>query len=458
MSFLIPVAMFGFIPFVYWLYTRLPARRAALVAFLSAWMFLPNFTYGFPGLPEYDKTFAASVAVLSATFLFDRQRLMAFRWNWGDSLMLFWCLTPLLASLANGLGLYDGLSAFKNYLAAWAGPWLIGRLYFDDEEGVRDLLWGLFLGALIYAPLCWIEMVMSPQLHHWVYGYHAHSFLQSVRAIGYRPTVFMQHGLMVGMWMAGGSLAGLVLWRWDRSVQKLFGVPMKYLVGFVVATFVACQSMGALSLLLIGSGVIALSRRFRWRFALAAIVLLPVLAVSMKIAGIWTGQGIVNLASRLSEERAASFEYRVINEEMLIRKAQARPVFGWGGWGRSRIYDVEGNDISVTDSYWIIVFGETGVVGLIAFAGIIAVPVLAFLHRYPPNRWRDVAVARAVPLAAILALYFVDCLVNDMKSPLYVLIAGSLISLVTSRNALASAPGVTEAVSPNPGLLLPRVL
>ena len=458
MSFLIPVAMFGFIPFVYWLYTRLPGRRAALVAFLLAWMFLPNFTYGFPGLPEYDKTFAASVAVLSATFFFDRQRLLAFRWSWGDALMLFWCLTPLLASLANGLGLYDGLSAFKNYLAAWAAPWLIGRLYVNDEEGVRDLLWGLFLGALIYAPLCWIEMVMSPQLHHWVYGYHAHSFLQSVRAIGYRPTVFMQHGLMVGMWMAGGSLAGLVLWRWDHSVQRLFGIPFKYLVGFVVATFVACQSMGALSLLLIGLAVIALSRRFRWRFALAAIVLLPVLAVSMKIAGLWSGQGIVNLAARISGERAASFEYRVINEEMLVRKAQARPVFGWGGWGRSRIYDVEGNDISVTDSYWIIIFGETGSLGLLAFAGIIAVPVLAFLRRYPPGRWQDVAVARAVPLATILALYFIDCLVNDMKSPLYVLIAGTLISLVAGPVPLASRASIDTGRSIAPTSLLPRVV
>ncbi|MCB1085442.1 MAG: O-antigen ligase domain-containing protein [Verrucomicrobiae bacterium] len=457
MSFLVPIAMFGFIPFVFWLYSRLTPRRAALVAFLSAWMFLPNYTYSFPGLPEYDKTLAASLAVLLATFARDSKRFSMLRPSWADALMIFWCATPLLASLTNGLGLYDGLSSVKNYLAAWFAPWLVGRLYFTDADGVRDLLWGVFLGALAYAPLCWFEMVMSPQLHHWVYGYHAHDFLQTVRAIGYRPTVFMQHGLMVGMWMAGGTLAGLVLWRWDRGETRLLGVQLKHLVWFVAGTFVACQSMGALSLSLLAYAAIAHGRRRRRALPLLILVALPMIGVTMKISGSWTGRGIVNLVSRVSEERAASFEFRVINELMLVEKAVRRPVFGWGGWGRSRIYDMEGTDISVTDSYWIIIFGETGIVGLVGFAGIIAGPVLAFLRRYPPGIWGDLAVARAVPLAGLLAMYFIDSMVNDMKSPLYTLIAGALAGMATATVPVRSTEP-TRAVSVLAPLLLPRVL
>jgi hypothetical protein len=457
MSFMIPITMFGFIPFVFWLYDRLTPRRAALVAFLSAWMFLPNYTYSFPGMPEYNKTFAASLAVLLATFFKDSKRLSDFRFTWGDMLMTIWCLTPLFASLSNGLGLYDGVSSVKNYVTAWFAPWLIGRLYFNDRDGVKDLLWGVFFGALIYAPMCWIEMVLSPQLHHWVYGYHAHDFLQTVRSIGYRPTVFMQHGLMVGMWMAGGSLAGLILWRWDGSVQWVRGVPLKYLVIFVLVTFVACQSMGALTLLLIGYGAISYGRRFRKGGPLLIIALLPIIAVSMKISGAWTGQGIVDLVSKMSEERAASFEFRVINEEMLVEKARVRQVFGWGGWGRSRIYDSEGTDISVTDSYWIIIFGETGIVGLLGFAGIIAGPVIGFLRRYPARTWSDIAVARAVPLATLLALYFIDSIVNDMKSPLYTLIAGALVSLATVAAPMRAAQ-TADIAAGTPRLLLPRVL
>lgn len=458
MSFLIPITMFGFIPFVLWLYDQMAPRRAALVAFLSAWMFLPNFTYSFPGMPDYNKTFAASLAVLLATFLKDSKRLSDFRFTFGDALMIFWCFTPLFASVTNGLGLYDGLSSVKNYLTAWFAPWLIGRIYFNDGEGVRELLWGVFLGALIYAPMCWIEMVMSPQLHHWVYGYHAHDFLQTVRAIGYRPTVFMQHGLMVGMWMAGGSLAGLILWRWDGGVTHVRGIQMKYLVWFVVGTFVACQSMGALALTILAYAAISHGRRRGRVLPLLILVMVPVFAVTMKITGSGTGQGIVNLVARISEERAASFEFRVINEVMLVDKANQRPVFGWGGWGRSRIYDMEGKDISVTDSYWIIIFGETGIVGLIAFAGIIGVPVVAFLRRYPPRTWNDIAVARAVPLAALLAMYFIDSTVNDMKSPLYTLIAGALIGLATATVPVRSEAGALSGGSLLPRIALPRVL
>ena len=34
-----------------------------------------------------------------------------------------------------------------------------------------------------------------------------------------------------------------------------------------------------------------------------------------------------------------------------------RPVFGWGGWGRSRLHDDQGRDVSVTDGLCIISAG-----------------------------------------------------------------------------------------------------
>ena len=454
--------MFGFIPLVLWLYSKFPPRRAALVAFLAAWMFLPNTTYYFPGLPDFDKTFAATLAVLIATWLKDRQRLAAFRWRCYDLIMVLWCLTPLFSSISNGLGAYDGVAIANNYVTTWFAPYLIGRLYFDDWEAVRELLWGIFLGALIYAPLCWIEMILSPQLHHWVYGFHAHEFQQSIRAVGYRPTVFMQHGLMVGMWMAGGALAGLILWRWDGSVKTVLGWPLKTLVCLVLMTSVACQSLGAIIMLGGGFLVISLCRKFRTGTPLALIVLLPIVSIALKAGGLGTGQAIVDLVSEVSEERAASFEFRVLNEEMLVDKALEQPIFGWGGWGRSRIYDDLGNDISVTDSYWIIIFGKTGIFGLIMFALVMATPVISFVRNYPARLWREPAIARAVPLVALLALYFADCMVNDMKSPLYILIAGTISNLVALKTRQAGWDLVSPAVSVQDPVahtsLLPKVL
>ena len=58
------------------------------------------------------------------------------------------------------------------------------------------------LGGLIYVPLCLFEVRMSPQLHNMVYGFAQHSFGQTVRGGGWRPMVFMQHGLAVGLFMS----------------------------------------------------------------------------------------------------------------------------------------------------------------------------------------------------------------------------------------------------------------
>ncbi len=431
--------MFGFVPFVMWLFSKYSPRRAALAGFLLGWMFLPDYTYHLPGgLPSWSKTFAASFAVLLSAVIFDGKRFSQFRPIVPDYLMIFWCLTPFFASLSNGLGLYDGFSSAKNYFTAWGAPYLVGRLYFTSWDAVRDLLWGLFLGALIYAPLCWLEQAISPQLHKLVYGFHAHDFIQSIRAIGYRPTVFMQHGLMLGMWMAGGTLAGLILWRWDGTVKKLWGFPMKPLVLGVLVTTIACQSMGALGLLFVGYGLLAMSRKFRTKLPILVFALFPVFFLTLNVQEKWDGYAIADFFRKFSADRAASFEYRVINEEMLVKKAAQRPLFGWGGWGRSRIYNEDGKDISVTDSYWIIVFGTTGMVGLAGFSAILLYPILGFLYRYRLKDWGKPEVARAVPLMMFLVLYFFDCMVNDMKSPVYTLIIGSLANLVATPLAVGS--------------------
>ena len=68
-------------------------------------------------------------------------------------------------------------------------------------------------------PLCLYEIRMSPQLHYLVYGFYPSFFGMSVRFGGYRPTVFLQHGLAVGMWMTSASLVGVWLW-YSRASRR----------------------------------------------------------------------------------------------------------------------------------------------------------------------------------------------------------------------------------------------
>src|SRR5690606_1960632 len=74
---------------------------------------------------------------------------------------------------------------------------------------------------------------------------------------------------------------------------------------------------------------------------------------ALRFSGVFPVENMVTVASRLSPERAHSLNVRFVNEEMLMAKARERPWFGWGGFGRNRIYDEYGKDVSITDGEWI---------------------------------------------------------------------------------------------------------
>ena len=81
----------------------------------------------------------------------------------------------------------------------WGAPYLLGRLYFSEPAALRDLALATVSAALAYVPFCLWEIRMSPQLHAIVYGLQPFGFGQAIRFGGYRPSVFMTHGLMLGM-------------------------------------------------------------------------------------------------------------------------------------------------------------------------------------------------------------------------------------------------------------------
>src|SRR5207247_306980 len=130
----------------------------------------------------------------------------------------------------------------------------------------------------------------------------------------------------------------------------------------------------------------------------------------------------------LDEDRSQSLRTRLDNENSLVDKAMLKPLFGWGGWGRSRIHNDDGDDISVTDSKWIIALGENGLVGLISFFGMLLLPVFRTIIRTPFRTATDCRVGSMIGLAICVALYSIDNLLNAMVNPIFMLIAGGLAS------------------------------
>ena len=55
---LVPIMLFGWVPFTILLFMRLPAHRAVLVAVIGGWLLLPTAGYNWPGIPPYGKATA----------------------------------------------------------------------------------------------------------------------------------------------------------------------------------------------------------------------------------------------------------------------------------------------------------------------------------------------------------------------------------------------------------------
>jgi len=95
------------------------------------------------------------------------------------------------------------------------------------------------------------------------------------------------------------------------------------------------------------------------------------------------------------------------------------------------VYDDYGKDISVTDSLWIIAFGNQGVVGVISLFSSILLPSLCFcFSRYRPHTWKHPDIAPAACLTVVSTLFALDCVLNAMVNPVFTLACGGIAGLV----------------------------
>ncbi len=330
------IVLFGWIPVVLMLFCLLPAQRAMVAGSIAGWLLLPPTGIDLPGLPTYDKVVAATVGILLATAIFELNRLVSFRLRWFDLPMLLWCLCPFCSSISNGLGLYDGFTSVFRQMTTWLFPYLVGRLYLTDFNGLRDLAFGMVIGGVCLVPLCLFEIRMSPLLLPMVYGLRN---FEGTRYGGYRPHIFFHTGLELGLWMNAVTLVAIWLWR-TGQFKQLWGLPAGMLTAMLLITTILCRSTGATVLLLAGLVSLWICRRTKTKWVMWALLSVAPIYYGLRITDMWSGSNAVELARLLfGDDRAGSLEYRFQNEDLFIAKTLQRPIFGWGGWGRNFIYD-----------------------------------------------------------------------------------------------------------------------
>jgi O-antigen ligase len=417
-----------------------PPRQALILSIFSGWLLLPVVRFELPGFPDYGRAHAVAIGALAGVLLFDSPRLLSFQPRIFDLPAVAWCASAGAASLANNLGAYDAVSATAQRSLTWGVFYLIGRIYFADLSGLRALAHAMFVGGLAYAPLCLLEMRFSPQLHVWLYGFHQHDFAQSLREGGWRPVVFMEHGLAVGLWMSFATLSGVWLWKSGRLRERYFGLPAGLCVVGLAAVTILGRSAGALSLL--GVGLLFFALRGRTAAVLLPLLLLaPVAYIYTRASGIWTGQNLVELVTEYSPRRAESLAYRLRAEDVLVDHALKQPVFGWGGFGRNRPVTFDENALNLaTDGLWVIAVGQSGLLGLVSILLVLLLPPAILWLRLPPSTWAAPRLAPVVVAALSLMLFAVDCLFNAMFNPVYLIFAGGLAAAACAPARAAARP------------------
>jgi len=461
------VALIGFPLVVMALYCMLPPRRAMLVAFVGGWLLLPVAGLRFEGLPEYTKTSAIPLSILLAMTIFDMPRLMSFRPKPLDVFAGVWLGGTFVSAMVNGLGPYAAMSELVTEMFRWGLPYFIGRVYLTDVRAAKDFALALVIGGLFYLPLMAYEVRMSPQLHTYLWGFQAIGFTGAHRFGMFRPAVFMQSGLMVGVWAAVAFAAALVLYL-SRAQRRLWGLPfLPAVIGLGIGVALTLV-VGAWAVALMMAGAVAALVVLRTKWGVYALAAIPLLYTGTRIPHLWDGSDLEPLiAAVVNQDRAESFTYRTDNEDLLLDKAMQQPLLGWGGHGRGRVYSETGEDLAITDGYWIISLGQKGAVGLIAMFGVLVVPAVTIVVRLRPRELLSPEGGPLLACALVPLMFAVDCLANAQMTPVYVVACGGLVTLASKlrpaaarkrvqgqrvARPAAAAPGAGPGSRPEPDL------
>jgi hypothetical protein len=458
------IALFAYPLLAGWLFKRLPLASALIWTLLLGYLFLPERAHvDFPMLPTLDKNSIPSLSAMLFCWLRMRgsnrmrgvlnaanpanARLLAAgslgavanaeepaksKSRMVGLLIVLLVLGPLMTVYTNrealwfgdrgirGLEWYDSFSMILSSILAMI-PFLLARRHLASKQGLESLLTALATAGGIYSLLVLFEIRMSPQLHNWVYGFHPHSFLQQKRGDGFRAMVFTQHGLQVALFLAVACVSSISLgFLKQRNDAKRW----RWLGLWLLVVLILQKSLGAL-LIVIPMAAMTIFCRPTLRVALAAGVVATILIYPMlRGAGLIPVEAIREFSQSIDAERASSLAYRLVNEDILLSRAEEKPLFGWGGWGRGRVFNERGQDISVTDGLWVIVIGENGWLGYLTTFGLWCLPV--FIIARGRSQVKTMLFVPA-SVATLLTITLVDLMPNAGIPMLSWFLAGALL-------------------------------
>jgi hypothetical protein len=420
-----------------YLYSLFPVGQATLLAILGGYLLLPVGTQiKFPMVPALDKNSIPSIAALIGCALYSGGMPKFFRgFRFVELLILMIPVGCFATSMFNndpiqigeiflpGVGAYDaGSATIAEFI--FILPFFLGRQFLRDAEHNAEILRTLVIAGLVYSLPMLFEIRLSPQLHTWIYGYFPHAFIQQIRYGGFRPVVFVGHGLLVAFFAMTTTVAAAACWRTRTRIWRMVPSGITAYLAFVV---LLCKTGSALLYTAVLVPLVRVASP-RWQVRVACVLTAIALTYPLlRVTSVFPTALLLEISASVNTDREESLKTRFDQEEQLLNHAWQRVWFGWGRFGRNRVFDVQsGRDVSITDGYWIITLGTFGLVGFIARFGLLSIAVFraAGALKYAQSiREKEYLSA----LALIVAINIVDLLPNSTISPWTWLLVGALL-------------------------------
>jgi hypothetical protein len=439
-------------------FRKYPPGKAALYSLLLGTLFLPEqVMFKLPLFPEFNKARVENLSLLYCVLARPQLPKVERWWYWVVALSFvsavatFKTNTETFTSgivVMTGLNFKDGMYLFLVDVTSGILSAYVAMRCFHGERDVMHWTRMLTGAGLIYAPLILFEARMSPQLHSWVYGWPAFDdFGQSMRWGGYRPVVFLPHGLATSLFELGTLMTATVMARYGMRIWRFSG---RQAMWFLLITVILCKSTGtwvymAFAVPMVRYASPKAMHRLAMFFAIV-VCLYPWL----RATDIFPVDGILDTFAKISEERMLSLKFRFDNEDLLIAHAMEKPWFGWStSYGRNNLWDEYGKMATTTDGAWIIALGNGGLLGLSLY---LSIPVVSIF--LAAKRARKIKDPRIKTMVAALNLYlsimWVDILPNGQFTLMAFFLGGALCSMTKTLGSRAAVDRAGERATDRP--------
>ena len=412
------------------LYKKNPVLEATFWTIVGGYLLLPQgVDIDYPLIPALDKnTIPAISAFFGCRFIANKKVTFLPSASIERNLMLLFVLGLTITVMKNGdpieevgrfipgLSYYDLFSVIiSKYLLLL--PFILGLQLIRSREDQIRVLSLLVIAGLYYSLLALIEIRLSPQLHNWIYGFFPHTWGQQVRYGGFRPVVFLGHGLWVSIFLTMVLGAAITLSKAKLTVTRFSN---SHIILYLIVVLVLSKGFGSM---ILGAVLFFCLKLLADRVSVKIALLIAITAMTyplMSVLGLFPHESLVELINTVDSRQGGSLQFRFNQEGWLLDRALERLWFGWGVWGRNRLAD------SVIDGYWIGLIGMYGVVGFMSIFGLMFVSLwkgASCFNLISDHKERALLAGNLL----MCALIMLDQIPNHSENPLFWLLFGGLI-------------------------------